>query len=236
LTAPGAAGIRCRLDGGVTLPCDGGALHVSGLGGVGHVLEAWDVDTGGGQVTAATRWRWSVDLPNDVIVSNTAFTPSTRYVSPGATQLFSFAGPGMHTVTDASGMGLFDSGQQALGALYGFTIPGAGSYAYRCTILTSMTGTVKAGMTASPPSGKTSTVFTLSWAAGAPPSGYGFDVQVKRPGSSTWVSLRNDTLTSSTTWTPPNGTGTYQFRARLQRLGTTTASGWSAALSVSVTA
>ena len=63
----------------------------------------------------------------------------------------------------------------------------------------------------------------------APPSGFGFDVQVKRPGSSTWVSLRNDTLTPSTTWTPTNGTGTYRFRTRLQRLGATAASGWSAA-------
>jgi plastocyanin len=202
---------------------------------VSHILDAWGVDANGGQITASTRWLWSVDLPNDVIVSERAFTPSSRSVNWGATQLFSFAGPGTHTVTDASGMGLFDSGPEAVGSLAGVTIPGAGSYAYRCTIVTSMTGTLKAGMTASPTSGKTTTVFTVSWAAGPPPSGFGFDVQVKRPGSSAWVSLRNDTLTPSTTWTPTNGTGTYQFRTRLQRLGATAASGWSAALSVPVT-
>ena len=222
-------------DGATPIVCDSGALHLTGLGGVSHVLDAWGVDASGGQITASTRWLWSVDLPNDVIVNDRAFTPSSRTVSPGTTQLFSFAGPGTHTVTDASGMGLFDSGPKAVGSLAGVTIPGAGSYAYRCTINTSMTGTLKAGMTVSPTSGKTATVFTLSWAVGAPPSGFGFDVQVKRPGSSTWVSLRNDTLTPSTTWTPLNGTGTYQFRTRLQRLGATTVSGWSAALSVSVT-
>jgi hypothetical protein len=131
-------------------------------------------------------------------------------------------------------MGLFDSGPKAVGSLAGVTVPGAGSYAYRCTIITSMTGTLKANMTVSPTSGKTATVFNLSWAGSAPPSGFGFDVQVKRPGSSTWANLRHDTLTPSTTWTPPNGTGTYQFRTRLQRLGATSASGWSAALAVSV--
>ena len=235
LTAPGAAGIRCRLDGGAPVVCDSGALHLTGLGGVSHVLDAWGVDANGGQITASTRWIWSVDLPNDVILNDRAFTPSSRTVSAGTTQLFSFAGPGTHTVTDASGMGLFDSGPKAVGSLAGVTIPGAGSYAYRCTIITSMTGTLKANMTASPTSGKTATVFTLSWAGSGPPNGFGFDVQVKRPGSSTWVSLRNDTLTPSATWTPTNGTGTYQFRTRLQRLGATAASGWSAALSVSVT-
>ena len=236
LAAPGSAGIRCRLDGAAPVVCDGGSLHLTGLGGVKHALEAWGVDAGGGQVTGTTRWRWAVDLPNDVIVSDSAYSPSTRYVNPGVTQLFSFAGPSTHSVTDASGMGLFDSGAKAPGALFGVTIPGAGSYAYRCTITPTMTGSVKAGVTATPATGKTTTVFTLTWSAGAPPSGFGFDVQVKRPGSSTWVTLRNDTLTPSTTWTPPNGAGTYQFRARLQRLGSSAASGWSGALSVSVTA
>ncbi|MEP6757973.1 MAG: hypothetical protein ABJB55_02125 [Actinomycetota bacterium] len=46
----------------------------------------------------------------------------------------------------------------------------------------------------------------------------------------------NDTLTPSASWMPLNGTGTYQFRARLQRLGSSAGSGWSAAMSVSVAA
>ncbi|MEP6757974.1 MAG: hypothetical protein ABJB55_02130 [Actinomycetota bacterium] len=137
-------------------------MHLSGLGGVGHVLEAWGVDAGGGQITGTTRWRWSVDLPNDVIVTDGAFTPSTRYVMPGPTQLFSFAGSSTHTVTDASGMGLLDSGPKTPGALNGVTVPGARSYTYRCTITPTMTGIVKAGMTATPTSGRTTTVFTLS--------------------------------------------------------------------------
>ena len=37
-------------------------------------------------------------------------------------------------------------------------------------------------MKAVPTSGSLTTVFTITWASGAPPSGYKFDVQIKRPG------------------------------------------------------
>jgi len=72
-------------------------------------------------------------------------------------------------------------------------------------------------MKATPATGSTTTSFTLTWAAAAPPAGYAEDVQVQRPGSTSWVSLFKAATATSGMFTPTNGTGTYKFRARLRR-------------------
>jgi hypothetical protein len=97
-------------------------------------------------------------------------------------------------------------------------VVGAGGYPFVCSIYPSMNGTVKVGILTNPGSGSTSTVFSVRWAAG-PQDGYVFDVQVKRPGTTSWKPLRTDTPTAATSFTPDRGTGTYAFRARTQLVG-----------------
>jgi hypothetical protein len=70
--------------------------------------------------------------------------------------------------------------------------------------------------------------------AAAPPSGYSEDVQVQRPGSTTWVSIFKATTATSGTYTPTAGTGTYRFRCRFRRTSGTGASGYTPALGVRV--
>jgi hypothetical protein len=86
---------------------------------------------------------------------------------------------------------------------------------------------------AEPPSGPPGTTFTITWASEAPPlPGFVFDVQVKAPGSGSWVYLVKGGTSRSTT-VSPNAPGKYRFRARLRTGGAH--SGWSPIASITVT-
>src|SRR5439155_6414174 len=65
-------------------------------------------------------------------------------------------------------------------------LAGAGTYAYS-DISSGAKAKVKVPLVVMPISGSVSTTFTVTWAAGAAPPGYVFDVQIKRPGSSSFV-------------------------------------------------
>ena len=131
-------------------------------------------------------------------------------------------------------MGLFNSGPRGPGGSYVFTPPGAGTYLYHCTIHpTLMNGSIKVPVTTNPTSGSTATAFKIIWAPGPPPTGYVFDVQIKRPGAASFVNFKTAQTVKSTTFHPDAGTGTYSFRARLRKLSGG-ASSFSPAASISV--
>ena len=89
-------------------------------------------------------------------------------------------------------------------------------------------------MTATPATGSTTTTFTLTWAAAAPPAGYSEDVQVQVPGSShVGVALQGETATSGT-FMPNKGTGTYKFRCRFRRTTGTGASAFTTGVTIKV--
>ncbi len=161
-----------------------------------------------------------------VTVSDNIFTPTQLDVNPGASILWNNAGPSGHRVMDSSAMGLFDSGTIPSGGSYLFTFVGAGSYAYSDPGQRRMRGTISVGLLASPTSGSASTSFQITWAIGAPPSGYVYDVQIRRPGQS-WVPWRTGVTSSQDVFTADAGTGTYQFQARLRRTTNGAASGYS---------
>jgi Bacitracin resistance protein BacA len=79
----------------------------------------------------------------------------------------------------------------------------------------------------------TGTTFTVTWAASVP-VGYDFDVQIKRPGSNKFVDWKPDTVAKSGTFVPDAGAGTYQFRSRIEKGATGPASGYSAAVKITV--
>lgn len=130
-----------------------------------------------------------------------------------------FLGPSQHTVTDTSEMGLFDSGPLPSGTTYTVSVIGAGQYPFACSIHPSMTGVLKIGVLASPLSGSTTTAFAIRWATGSAPTGFVFDVQVKRPGTTAWKAFATDTTAGQLPFTPDKGTGTYSFRARTRVAG-----------------
>jgi outer membrane protein assembly factor BamB len=126
-------------------------------------------------------------------------------------------GSNNHTVTDSSGMGLFDSGTIVPGGVYDFTFLGAGVYKYKDNLHTNLTGTVKAPMILTPTTGNLTTVFTIQWATAAPPSGYVYDVQIRRPGSSLWSNWKTGVTTFTGTFVADSGKGTYDFKAHIKK-------------------
>lgn len=168
-----------------------------------------------------------------VSVSDFAFTPATANASQGATVQWNFKGPSRHTATAA--MGLFNSGTKSASTSYSFVFVAAGKYAYQCTLHPSqMKGTVAVPMRRSPSSGTTTTAFVLTWASSSPPAGHVVDVQVKRPGTTSFVNWKTNQTARQASFTPDAGAGTYAFRSRLRNTSTAKASSYSAPVSIAV--
>ncbi len=77
---------------------------------------------------------------NEVWMQNTAFTPSSITVAVNTTIKWTNKDGMTHTVTSTSG--LFDSGSISSGGTYSHQFATTGSYSYRCTIHSGMTGMV----------------------------------------------------------------------------------------------
>lgn len=170
-----------------------------------------------------------------VTVTDTGYSPRTVTIDQGQSVLWTNDGPGDNTATDASGMGLFDSGILSPGATYAFTFIAAANHRYKNTLHPTVTGTVRVRLRVSPASGGTSTVFTVTWASADIPAPFVADVQIKRPGSTGFVNWMRDQTGTSATFLPDAGTGTYQFRARLRNTANGKAAAWSLAASITVT-
>lgn len=170
-----------------------------------------------------------------VSVTDSGFSPATSTVSFGSSVAWTFPSTNHnnHTVTDSSGMGLFDSGSKAPGSSYVVTLTGAGSYSV-VDSLSAKTSTIKVTMTASPSTGRLTTTFTITWASVAPPAGYVEDIQIRRPGSTSYVDWRINQTTTTASFLPDGGTGTYSFRARLRNTANGKTSRWSPIASITV--
>jgi hypothetical protein len=155
-------------------------------------------------------------------------------VKLGGSVQWTFYGPRVHRVADASGMGLFDSGPKPIVTSFSRAFTAAGNYAYGDPGTPAVNGTVSVPLGVAPASGSTSTSFALTWATKTADPGYGYDVQVKRPGSSIWSTLRTGASSPGQTFVPDAGPGTYSFRARLRTTTSGKWTGWSAAKSISV--
>jgi outer membrane protein assembly factor BamB len=180
------------------------------------------------------------DTPGDpvasyVTVTDNLYTPTDTISHPIATAVkWTNNGPGTHTVTDDQGMGLYGSGSIAKNGTFTFTFYAAGIYKYYCTLHTSMTGTVKPPMLFSPATGGVTTVFTLTWATAAPPSGFVYDVRILRPGTTTWADWKMGVTTLSATFVPDSGVGTYQFKAHIKKSSNGKSANYSVPVSIVV--
>jgi plastocyanin len=167
-----------------------------------------------------------------VEVTDFRFEPSEPLVELGGTVTFDFLGPSHHTATDASGLGLYDSGSVGAGGpSTSFSFIAAGVYRFTCLPHPWMGGRVNVPPTASPSIGSLGSTFTVTWAATRAPSGFVYDVQRRRLGLP-WSNWRTSTLARQRRL-GTRVTGVVLFRARLRELGVGAAT-WSQHTSISV--
>jgi plastocyanin len=160
-----------------------------------------------------------------VPIQNFGFSPRTVTVVQGGTVQWTQQDPGIeHTTT--SSQGFWHSAVLETGQTYSQTAAfrNAGSYPYHCSIHTEMTGAVRVPMKFS---GAPATGWRLRWSSlTSTPSTRSFDVQIKRPGTTSWAAFRTNTAVRTLFFNPTHN-GTYAFRARTRNLSNGTASGWS---------
>jgi streptogramin lyase len=120
-----------------------------------------------------------------------------------------------HSVTDSSGMGLFNSGSMAPGAAFAHTFTTAGTFDYNSTVGAAFAGTpqIKVTPQAAVNAGHTAIVVTIATSV---PGGATLNVQVALPGSSTFNPAPAGTGLSGTTYTysPTGGPGVYKFQVQ----------------------
>jgi streptogramin lyase len=203
---------------------------------LGNIAAAPDGDVWFSEATANNIGRVRVALSGTryVLVRSLGFRPATRRTSQGTTIEWSFYGPTSQSVTDTTGLGLFDSGTRSFVSYYSFTFAGAGTYRYQDALHPALTGAIAVPIAVSPHSGGTGTTFTVTWASAPPGAGRVFDVRIRRPGSPSYVDWRTGQTGTSATFVPDAGTGVYSFRARPRSSGTGARSGWSPAASIVV--
>jgi len=159
--------------------------------------------------------RASVEERVDVL--DDYFLPSVVRVAPGGRVVWEFTGSRTHTATDATGMGLFDSGLVAPGGpsfAHGFV--SAGTYRYVCSLHETMRGRVWVVVQVSKRRSPRGRPVELTWATASATEGYVYDVQLRRPGGP-WRAWLIDTTEASSRFTPRR-TGVFRVRARLRSL------------------
>lgn len=167
-------------------------------------------------------------------VTRAGFVPSSTTVPAGRTTAWRLpVGQGAHSVTDATGLALFDSGRLTAGRSFTFTFFGAGTYAIRDDV-TGATTDLGVRMRIDPLTGTEETQFRVVWASEPAPVGFVFDIQGMTPASGEWASWRTGQTRAKARMRPRVGPGTYSFRARVRNTATGAASGWSPPVSIEV--
>jgi plastocyanin len=169
------------------------------------------------------------------LVFDFGFSPLTATVGQGSQVTWAIVTTDTqsHTVTDNTGLALFDSGPLNPGASYSYRFVGCGAYSV-IDAITAHKSTMLIPILATPPNGGTETTFTITWAARRPSIGLVFDIQIKRPGGQ-WTDWKTGQTLKFATFVPDAGTGVYSFRGLLRRTSNGATSGYSPVASISVT-
>ena len=164
----------------------------------------------------------SASTPTEhVSIQMFAFTPFSVTAPMGSVVVWTNMDSVAHTST--SDQGFWGSPHIAPNTSWSRKFNQAGTFSYHCAIHTEMHGRVSVPMRASARTG--GGVLVWSFARGR------FDVQMERPGSTTWVSYRTSTTALSATFTTSR-IGRYRFRARTH--SSSGVSGWSPAVALTV--
>ena len=204
---------------------------------------ATETTGGGGQIARVVDT--SSLIPCVILLANFRFAfPRVSLSHQGAVMHWMVQAPGTHGVADASGMNLFgfsaSSGQPTpvpIGSFVSFKFDWAGTFPYDDPFNAAAPGgqvqvPIKITRVVGAPGAN------VTWARGAAPAGFGFDVQLKAPGSTDWVTWQSGVTSLSAQFGPNDplwaGAGKYQFRSRLRQLTSNAASGYSAARSINL--
>ena len=168
-----------------------------------------------------------------VSIQGFGFHPQIVTVAQGDTVKWTQNDQGtQHTST--SDQGFWHSAKLDTGQTYSQTsaFKNAGTYHYHCAVHTDMTGQVKVPLKAS---GSAGAGWTLRWSSlSSTPAQRSFDVQIRRPGSTSWTAFRTDTKKRKASFNPAR-TGTYSFRARTRNLSNGKRSDWSPVKQLKIT-
>jgi virginiamycin B lyase len=159
------------------------------------------------------------------------FVPAERTISLGDRVQWVLEAPGVHTVRDTTGLGLYSSGPRSPVSFFRHTFTAAGSYGYEDT-QNGDAGSIGVPVNA-PATGTIGSPIHVTWSTDAPAPGLVFDAQYLPPGSGTWVSWKTGVVTKAGSLLP-TGIGTYQFRAHVRDGVSGDASDWSPPVSVVV--
>ncbi len=161
------------------------------------------------------------------------FTPATKTVARGDRVRWSNKGGFLeHNVQATAPRWYFYSTKQNAGDIlpgdtYQFTFRSAGHFSYVCSIHSGMDGSITVPISVAKLTGPVRFRVTV---ASAPATGpWRNEVQVRRPGSSTWKRIALTTATSVTF--TPSKRGTHLFRSRVTNTSTGADSGWSPTVS-----
>jgi plastocyanin len=153
-----------------------------------------------------------------ISVVDFAFSPKGVSVAQGTTVNWQNTGTRTHTATQDAAF--FNTGNISPGTTSaGKVLTAAGGYPYHCTIHPSMVGSVKVPVKVAPTTGTTATIFTITVATVAAPSGFVYDVQKRVGTTGTWAAYRTGVTTASVTF-HATATGTYFFRSSLRKTST----------------
>ena len=182
-----------------------------------------------------------------VLITSSAFDPAEITISQGTTIEWENQDSAIHTVTSQTG--LWDSGDIAPGTTYSRTFDSVGSYLYRCTYHSSMTGTVivmadiylPIVLRNFPPPPPPSPVlydidnqdgdgnYTVSWSAVSGATSYTLEEDDNAAFSSPSTAYSGPDTSASITG---RGTATYHYRVNASNVSGS--SGWSEVKSVVV--
>jgi plastocyanin len=175
-----------------------------------------------------------------VRVSDDGVSPDSATVDVGSLVAWALpvANVQNHTVTDDSGLGQFDSGPLTNGASFVHTFGAAGSHPVIDTV-TGNTSTIDVLPTVDPTSGGGSTSFLVTWATHDSTAPFVHDVQVKGPSDGSFMTWMNGVTNGDggfipNGWQGGEGPGVYKFRARLRNSSTGAKTGWSPAVTITV--
>lgn len=159
--------------------------------------------------------------------------PAPPRLKVGSTMQWTFTGPGVQSVTDASGLGLFDSGRVSFVTTFTHVFPAAGDYPFRSS-RSSLGGVVKVLPIVQAQGATAPTAITVTWATGPPDPGFAYDVQLRLPGETAFHGWQTGTTQASAQLNAPNP-GTYAFQAKLVSLSQPAAGpGWSSSASARI--
>ena len=163
-------------------------------------------------------------------ISDSGFSPTTTAGALGATVQWNFVGTTVHSVRDATGLATFDTGPVNPIAFATTRFTAAGNFKIADASSTA-TGVVTVPVSV-PTTASLATPITVVWGSDPLPAGLVEDIQVLRPGQTTWKAFQTSAVGQSAPFTADAGAGKYQFRARLRNPQTGSSTLYSAARSV----